>query len=139
MAVTPNAVMRRSATGCPECTAESLRISVASWRFLADLDLSSSLGTRTYLTAGPFMRVQLSSAEPCPRSAGDECALAEFARSRVDPGLMLGLGWEPHWDRIGAVQLTGHLSYYGRNRIPEAAPVSWLPSVELSVFFPLDF
>lgn len=139
----PEVAMRRSlantaAEECPECTGDSVRLSLISSRFLLDLTFPFVSGSRGYLTAGPVMRLQLSDTEICPASEGEECALPEFGRARIDPGLMGGVGWEPADARIEAIQLTGRVSAYGRAAHPDAAPTSWLPEMELAVHFSLQ-
>lgn len=136
MTVTPEANLRRSFEDCADCTPKSRRLTVANWRFLLDWSVGLGGGDRAYATAGPFMRVQLGEKDLCSRSSGAECALAAFGRSRVDPGLMVGAGWEPDADWLQAIQVGGRMTYYGREPVPEASPVSWLPAVELSAHFP---
>lgn len=136
MTATPSAVMRTDES-CPECAGDSKRLTLIHWRFLGDLTFSFVGDTQGYLTAGPVMRVQVSDVDECPSASGDTCALQEFARSRVDPGLMVGVGWEPGGDRVQAIQLAGRVNHYGRGERPEAAPASWIRELELSVRLPL--
>lgn len=138
MTATPNAPMRTTEE-CPECAGDSERLTLIHWRFLGDLTFSFLSGSRAYVTAGPVMRIQLSDVDECPSASGETCALQEFARSRVDPGLMVGVGWEPEGSRVRAVQLAGRVNHYGRGERPEASPASWIRELELSVRFPFFF
>lgn len=129
------APIRKGSHPCEGCTGDSFRLNLVNARFLLDVTFPFANESRAYVTAGPAMRFQLSDAKECPVSDGGECALSQFGRSRIDPGLMAGLGWEPHESWIRAVQLTGRLSLYGRAERPEAAPNLWLPELELVVRF----
>ncbi len=134
----PNVAMRRNpprspAARCEECTADDFRLTVVNSRFLMDVTFPFPGDSRAYVTAGPAVRFQLSNPDQCPTSAGRECALPQFARSRLDPGLVAGAGWEPSGTLIQAIQLTGRASLYGRGARPDASPVRWLPELDLVV------
>lgn len=138
----PEVAMRRTpsspdAEPCAECEGDSFRLSLVSSRFLVDMTFPFVASSRAYLTAGPVVRLQLSDAELCPDSGGEECALPEFARARIDPGAIGGVGWEPADARVEAVQLTTRMSWYGRASHPDAVPTPWLPELELAVRFSL--
>jgi hypothetical protein len=140
VAAVPNVAMRRSpvrteTSECPECTAESLRMTLVNSRFLVDYTFPFVSGTRAYVTAGPAMRFQFSDPGECPTASGDECALTEFAQKRIDPGLEAGLGWEPRNRFVRGIQLTGRMSLYGRGERPLAAPESMLPELNLVIRF----
>lgn len=136
----PSVAMRRApdrdaSEKCEDCTADSFRLSVINSRFLFDVTFPFVAGTSAYVTGGPVVRFQLSDPEECPSSAGEECALPQFGRARLDPGMVAGAGWEPNDSLIDAIQLTGRMSFYGRGERPEAAPASWLPELDLSIRF----
>lgn len=136
MTATPSAVMRTE-EGCSECAGDSERLTLIHWRFLGDVTVPFPTSGRAYITLGPIMRVQLSDTDTCAGAPEEMCALQEFARSRVDPGLMAGVGWEPDGSRISAIELAGRVNHYGRGELPEASPASWIRELELSVRFPL--
>ena len=131
----PEVAHRTKALACEECTSASERLSLLSGRFLGDYILPTAAGFRGYFTGGMVMRVQLSEPDPCPADRGQDCALQEFARSRVDPGLMVGVGWIPSSSWVRAVQLSGRMSLYGRGARPEASPSVLLSELDLSVRF----
>lgn len=139
MTATPSVAMRRAPSGaageCDDCTTDSFRLNVINSRFLFDLTFPFVGESSGYVTGGPSVRFQLSDAERCPDDAGDECALPQFGRARLDPGLVAGVGWEPADSRIRALQLTGRMSLYGRAERPQASPAPWLPELELSIRF----
>ncbi len=131
----PGVALRRNAPACDECTPASERLSLLSSRFLGDYTIPFAAGSRGYLTGGMVMRVQLSELDPCPADRGQDCALQEFARSRVDPGFMMGVGWIPANSWVQAVQFAGRMSLYGRGARPEAYPSVLLSELDLSVRF----
>lgn len=137
----PNVAMRRSPLDvgevCEGCSPDSFRLTLLNSRFLFDLTFPFAADSRAYVTGGPAMRFQLSDPEECPISDGGECALPQFARSRIDPGVVAGVGWEPNRWNLRAIQLTGRLGMYGRAERKQAAPRSWLPELDLSIRFTL--
>jgi hypothetical protein len=133
----PGVAMRRAPARaeCEDCTSDSVRLTLLGAGYLVDFTFPFVEGTRAFVTAGPTVRMQLSDVRDCHAARGRDCALAQFARDRIDPGLLLGLGWEPPSERIKAIQLTGRVSHYGRAARPEAAPRSWIPELGLGVRF----